>query len=92
MKKTICIPPARMAGDDLQHKKEELKRKLQSTQSNSNVLPEKKKVKWGQLILGIIGLIVGASLMALSNGTGAALVMVIALIVFFAVYVAVKNK
>lgn len=93
MRKTLCIPAAKMAGEDLvKQKQEELKRKLQNKQSNSNSTPDKKKVKWGQLILGIIGLIAGAFLMARSNGTGAALVMVIALIVFFAIYAAIKNN
>ena len=93
MRKTICIPAGKMAGDDsLRQKQEELKRQLQNSQSNNNSNPDKKKVKWGQLFLGIIGLIAGAFLMARTNGTGAALIMVIALIVFFAIYAAIKNK
>lgn len=93
MEKMISIPATKMAGDDpLKQKQEELKRKLQSSQFNNSNKPEKKKVKWGQLILGIIGLIAGAFLMARTNGTGAALVMVIALIVFIAIYAAIRNK
>lgn len=92
MKSKLHIPEAKMAGDDLlRQKQEELKRKLQGSKSNNSNL-DKKKVKWGQLFGGIIGLIAGAFLMARTNGTGAALVMVIALIVFFAIYVAIKNK
>lgn len=93
MEKNISIPVTKMAGDDsLRQKQEEVKRKLQSSQYNNNSNPDKKKVKWGQLFLGIIGLIAGAFLMARTNGTGAALIMVIALIVFFAIYAAIKNK
>lgn len=91
--KDLFIPATKMAGDDsVRQKQEELKRKLQSTQSNIGNVQEKKKVKWGQLVLGIIGLIAGASIMALTNGPGAALFTVIALIVFFAIYIAIKNK
>lgn len=93
MWKALCIPAAKMVGDDsLRQKQEELKRKLQSSQYNNNSNPDKKKVKWGQLFLGIIGLIAGAFLMARTNtnGIGAALIMVIALIVFFAIYAAIK--
>lgn len=93
MKSKLNIPTAKMVGDNLlRQKQEELKRKLQNSQSNNNSNPDKKKVKWGQLFLGIIGLIAGAFLMARTNGTGVALVMVIALIVFLAVIAAIKNK
>lgn len=52
MWKALCIPAAKMAGDDsLRQKQEELKRKLQSSQYNNNSNPDKKKVKWGQLFL-----------------------------------------
>lgn len=48
MWKALCIPAAKMAGDDsLRQKQEELKRKLQSSQYNNNSNPDKKKVKWG---------------------------------------------
>jgi len=95
MKGKISIPPVKLSGDDsIRQKQEELKRKLQNAQANNSNTnaPAKKKVKWGRLFLGIIGLIAGAFLMVQSSGTGAALVMVIAIIAFCAIYAAIKNK
>lgn len=51
-----------------------------------------KKVKWAQLFLGLILMIAGVFFSARTAGTGETLVIVIALIVFFAIYLAIKNK
>ena len=53
MWKALCIPAAKMAGDDsLRQKQEELKRKLQSSQYNNNSNPDKKKGKMETIVFG----------------------------------------
>mgnify|MGYP003309013990 CR=1 FL=1 len=53
-----------MAGDLTQQKREELKRKLLNSQSDYKDANSKpKKFKWGQLFLGLIGLIIGIVLL-----------------------------
>lgn len=92
----IQIPKAYLAGDDqLRRKQEELKRKLQNVQqsSNGNVNEEKpKKVKWGQLILGLVVMVVGTFMVAQSSSPTGALIFLLLMIIFFVIYLAVKNK
>ena len=86
----LHIPEAKMSGDDsLRQKQEELKRKLQSPQSNNTMI----KVIYGQLILGVIGLIAGVIYHAGINDSAAvALTTVIALMFLIAIYAVIKNK
>ena len=90
------IPRTYLAGDDqLWRKREELKRKLQHAQSSlkdNNDERKPKKVKWGQLILGLIGMVVGTFLVAQSSSPTGALIFLLLIIIFLVIYLAVKNK
>lgn len=92
----IQIPRTCLAGDDqLWQKREELKRKLQHAQSSlkdNNDEGKPKKVKWGQLILGLVGMVVGTFMVAQSSSPTGALIFLLLMIVLFAIYLAVKNK
>lgn len=88
----IQIPRAYLAGDDqLWRKREELKRKLEYAQINKGE-EKSKKIKWGQLILGLIGMVVGTFILARSSSPTGALIFLLLMIIFFVICLAVKNK
>lgn len=102
MKNDFKIPIAKLAGyDDPTQERGERSNSLvdnpgsarQASNTGQNTPEGKaKKIEWPQLILGIIGMIVGTFLTSISSGPLGALILIIVLVVFFAIYSKVKGK
>lgn len=83
-----------MTGDDQsKHGEEESKKTMgYSHQSEDDSGEKKKKVKWFQLILGLIGMTVGTLGFAQSSSPMIALVVLLLVVIFFVVYIVIKTN